>query len=274
MKKKLIVVDLDGTALHDDHHLNPISKKALLAAKKAGHTVMIATGRSARESLHFYKELELDTPLINSNGAYLHHPNDENFQAITEQMSIDLLVDIFNSPISKYLLNGVCEYKDELYILQEDEGFTYFMNLGACDSVAYGAFNDSGQKDFTRFILKIEPGFESDVKAYLETHYPGQLSYYQWEMGEQVVFEITRGGVNKASAIAAAADRLGFTPEDIIVFGDGSNDMEMLTFAGTGVAMGNAIAQLQAIANATTLSNTEGGIAHYLYQHLLKDDPA
>ena len=74
--KKLIVTDLDGTALQNWETLDPKTKNALMAAKEEGHIVVIATGRPARASLHFYKELGLDTPIINFNGAYIHHPTD------------------------------------------------------------------------------------------------------------------------------------------------------------------------------------------------------
>ncbi|MTM42486.1 HAD hydrolase family protein, partial [Turicibacter sanguinis] len=61
--KKLIVTDLDGTALQSWESLDPKTKEALMKAKEEGHIVVIATGRPARASLHFYKELGLDTPI-------------------------------------------------------------------------------------------------------------------------------------------------------------------------------------------------------------------
>lgn len=268
--KKLIVIDLDGTALHDEHDLNPSSKQALIAAKNAGHTVVIATGRSLRDSLHYYKELELDTPIINVNGAYLHHPTNENFTEIVEHLSIDLISDIMDSEIGDYLLNVVCEYKDHLYILKKDEDFALWMYAQNCDSLTSGDLASAPFSHCTRFILKILPGKESHVQDFLIRKYPDQFSFYQWSLGDQLVFELSKGGINKGTAIAHLADQLGFLPEDIIVFGDGTNDIEMLTFAGTGVAMANAHHQLLAIANATTLANTEGGIAHYLNEHVLK----
>jgi len=267
--KKLIVIDLDGTALHDEYKLNPLSKKALMEAKDKGHTVAIATGRSLRDSRHFWEELGLDTPIINGNGAHLHHPNNENFTEILEQMSIEALAAILRSDMSAYLENAICEYKDHLYILKKDDAFTSWLNLENCTSVAYGDLRSAPFHSFTRFILKIRPGKEQQVQDFLALNYPNQFSFYQWEMGNQIIFELSKGGVNKGTAIAHLADQLGFAPEDIIVFGDGTNDVEMLTFAGTGVAMANAHQQLLSIANAITLSNTEGGIAHYLYQHVL-----
>ncbi|MCL1948519.1 MAG: Cof-type HAD-IIB family hydrolase [Turicibacter sp.] len=268
--KKMIVVDLDGTLLHDEFSMNPLSKQALLDAKEAGHAVVIATGRPLRESIHFYRELGLDTPIINTNGSQLHHPDDSNFEEWVEHMSVQKMVEIFNSPIGQYLLNGVCEFKDHLYIGKADPEFTAWMNLEGAHSVAYSPWEEAEHPGFCRFILKIEPGKAAEVEAYLKENFPDEFSYYQWQMGEQLVFEIGKGGISKATAIARLADKLGFSVADIIVFGDGTNDVEMLAYAGVGVAMGNACDELKAVADAVTLGHQEGGIAHYLYEHVLK----
>ena len=97
--KKLIVTDLDGTALQNWETLDPNTKEALIAAKEAGHIVVIATGRPARASLHFYKELGLDTPIINFNGAYIHHPEDETFEDIVAQIPTEVVLTLFDSEL-------------------------------------------------------------------------------------------------------------------------------------------------------------------------------
>lgn len=61
--------------------------------------------------------------------------------------------------------------------------------------------------------------------------------------------EITRAGIDKAAGMRAYIDHVGVPKEDTVAFGDGPNDMEMIRFAGIGVAMGNAILELKQIAN-------------------------
>ena len=92
--RKLIVTDLDGTALKNWETLDEHTKDALIKAKEEGHIVVIATGRPARASVHFYKELGLDTPIINFNGAYIHHPENENFSDIVAQIPTDVLTKV------------------------------------------------------------------------------------------------------------------------------------------------------------------------------------
>jgi len=267
--KKLIVIDLDGTALHDHANLHPESKEALLKAKEAGHTVVIATGRPARGSLNFYRELGLDTPIINFNGAYMHHPGDSNFEEVVEQIAIDRVMDIFDSEIREDLLNAVCEYKDHLYILKRDDSLTSWMWMDEVDSIKYGEFSETLDQNPSGFILQTVPGREQKVMAYLREHFSDIVTCRNWGTGYQNIVEVYKCNINKGTALATLAQRLGFKVEDIIVFGDGDNDVEMITFAGVGVAMGNALDELKEIANAHTKSNEEGGIAHYLYEHVL-----
>ncbi len=64
------------------------------------------------------------------------------------------------------------------------------------------------------------------------------------------------------------AEYLDIPRKNIIAFGDEDNDLEMIEYAGTGVAMGNGIEELKNIADAITFSNEEDGIAFYLNDHL------
>jgi len=267
--KKLIVIDLDGTALHDHANLHPDTKAALLKAKEQGHQVVIATGRPARGSLNFYRELGLDTPIINFNGAYVHKPGCEEFEEIVEQIAIDRAMDIFNSEIKDDLDNAVCEYKDHLYILKPDQGIASWMWMDEVESIKYGDFQETLDQNPSGFILQAKPGREHKVMAYIREHFSDIVACRNWSDGYQNIIEVFKCNINKGTALATLAERLGFHVEDIIVFGDGDNDIEMLTFAGTGVAMGNAIEELKAIANVHTSSNQEGGIAKYLYEHVL-----
>ncbi|EAD7988570.1 Cof-type HAD-IIB family hydrolase, partial [Listeria monocytogenes] len=68
--------------------------------------------------------------------------------------------------------------------------------------------------------------------------------------------------------VQAAAKTLGFDRKDIIAFGDETNDLQMLDYAGVGVAMGNATESVKNVANVVTASNQDDGIAVYLEENL------
>ncbi|MFJ1245129.1 HAD-IIB family hydrolase, partial [Bacillus amyloliquefaciens] len=73
-------LDLDGTLLNDDKKITPYTKKVLTTLQKQGHKLMIATGRPYRASQIYYHELNMDTPVVNFNGAFVHHPKDDHCQ--------------------------------------------------------------------------------------------------------------------------------------------------------------------------------------------------
>ncbi|BCQ42483.1 hypothetical protein ERHA55_00100 [Erwinia rhapontici] len=73
--------------------------------------------------------------------------------------------------------------------------------------------------------------------------------------------EILNKQVNKGAGVKALADRLGLQREEVMALGDQENDLAMLEFAGTGVAMGNGIDAVKAIAQFVTTSNLEDGVA-------------
>ena len=80
-------------------------------------------------------------------------------------------------------------------------------------------------------------------------------------------YEGTAKGVSKSESLRRVCERLGIAPAEVMAFGDAQNDMSMLDFAGYGVAMGNACAELKAMADEVTLSNNEDGIAVSLAKH-------
>jgi hydroxymethylpyrimidine pyrophosphatase-like HAD family hydrolase len=81
--------------------------------------------------------------------------------------------------------------------------------------------------------------------------------------------EIVPKGVQKAMSVSVIADSLNIDQKDVIAFGDEHNDLELLDYAGWGVAMSNGIDQLKNVANdVTTQTNDEDGLANYLEKYL------
>lgn len=74
-------------------------------------------------------------------------------------------------------------------------------------------------------------------------------------------FEFTAQHIDKAAALVAVLEPRGLKPEQLVAFGDGLNDVSMLNYVGTGVAMDNAVAELKAVALVVTETNNEDGIA-------------
>ncbi|MEZ4607394.1 MAG: HAD hydrolase family protein [Deinococcales bacterium] len=86
--------------------------------------------------------------------------------------------------------------------------------------------------------------------------------YCTWH--QNILLEVMAEGVNKARALAQVARAFQISPHEVAAFGDEHNDLEMIKWAGLGVAMGNANPQLKEIADIITLSNDEDGVSHIL----------
>ncbi|BBP93338.1 hypothetical protein BsIDN1_69560 [Bacillus safensis] len=81
--------------------------------------------------------------------------------------------------------------------------------------------------------------------------------------------EILHPDVSKGNAVKLLAKELGIPREEVMAIGDNGNDVSMLEFAGCGVAMGNAIDDVKAVADVVTKSNNEAGVAHVLHELVL-----
>lgn len=120
MKQHLIVLDLDGTLLTDQKVISPKTKLTLNKALEAGHQVMIATGRPYRSSEPYYKELGLTTPIVNFNGAFVHHPANQYWGMHHNPIGLDVVHEVVESMHNYEFHNIVAEVLDDVYVHHHD----------------------------------------------------------------------------------------------------------------------------------------------------------
>lgn len=97
MKQFLICLDLDGTLLNDQKEISPYTFRVLKTLQQQGHAIMIATGRPYRASRLYYEQLGLNTPVVNFNGAFVHHPHDPQFQTQHHRLDEGIATSIIES---------------------------------------------------------------------------------------------------------------------------------------------------------------------------------
>lgn len=83
------------------------------------------------------------------------------------------------------------------------------------------------------------------------------------------ILEILPKGVSKASALRELVEDLGLSADQVMAIGDAPNDIEMLNYAGLGVAMGNASEAIKRLADRVTVTNDEAGVAQAIHQFVL-----
>ncbi|MET0786049.1 MAG: Cof-type HAD-IIB family hydrolase [Paenisporosarcina sp.] len=266
MQPHLIVLDLDGTLLTDE---KVISKKTLHTLKKArenGHEVMIATGRPYRASEVYYHQLKLQTPIVNFNGAFVHHPTDHTFNHVHETINLKVVNNVIDAVHDFKFHNIIAEVKDDVYLHYHDEKLLDIFSFGQ-PKITTGDIRNFLKADPTCLLIHAEESNVPAIRQHLQDVHAEVIDHRRWGAPWHVI-EIVRSGLSKAVGLAHVSKHLNIPKDRIIAFGDEDNDLEMIEYAGTGVAMGNAIGPLKSIANEVTGTNNEDGIANYLQQRL------
>lgn len=111
----------------------------------------------------------------------------------------------------------------------------------------------------------------SVVDGLLKPHWGAALQGQAAEVLQAVpnMLEVVPAGVNKWAGLQVLLEHLDIHPEQIVAVGDGSNDLEMVKHAGTGIAMGNAVPSVKAAAAVVVSSNDEGGIVEAFERFVL-----
>ena len=222
---KLIVIDLDGTALLNQNTLHPYNVEVLKKYCKHGVNVVIATGRPYRSSKVFYDELELDTPIINYNGSYIHHPKPSQFKDKIITVSKEDVIKI-EEDLKDYLCNIMCEYEDDVYVHKNDQWINDFFWPGETP-VKYGFMKDNLDLNPCTFIIEInDPSKADEVLEYMK-NYP-QYNCRFWYGKYNRFAEILPLGVNKASGIKYVIEYLGLKEDEVLTIGDAGNYIGMM----------------------------------------------
>jgi Cof subfamily protein (haloacid dehalogenase superfamily) len=280
-KQKLIFLDIDGTIYSEMGVIPESAKNAIEKAKKKGHKIFVSTGRS-RAGL--YREI-LDLPIdgfICSGGAYIESEGEIIFnQHIKPEILKEIYQYLMENEIAftvenNELIFGTGEQIEiqrsiyEGYKNKHREQYEENIDKSILDKAvindSYDQFINTltivedlhkvegvNKIMFRRSRISIEQ-MTRDIGD-LVSIYPGSLDNLFRGSGE-----FYHKDINKATGIQKILSHYGANQEDTIAFGDGLNDMEMIQFAGTGVAMGNAVEKLKQIADFVTKENINNGL--------------
>lgn len=264
-KPYLIAVDLDGTLLTDKKTISTRTKEALQTAVKQGHKVVISTGRPFRSSSMYYEELALNTPIVNFNGALIHHPLDPDWGVYHSPLQLHTAKEVIETCNDFGVQNIMIEVMDEVYLRQHDE---LMVQSFIAPTAEVNLLPENFQSDPTSLLIHPFEHNLDQLRRFLSEHHAEVIDHRKWGAPWNVI-EVIRKGLSKAVGLERVCASFDIPAERVIAFGDEDNDFEMIEFAGTGVAMGNAIKALKERANAVTKTNEEDGIAHFLEANLL-----
>lgn len=265
MHKHLICLDLDGTLLTDEKKISPYTKKVLMHLKEMGHEIMISTGRPYRASEPYYRELEMSTPVVNFNGAFVHHPQDLYFKTVHEELDLEVAKEIVDRVPDLNIQNIIAEVKDNVYIHYHDEVLFEAFSMGS-PQVKIGNLVQNMESGPTSILIQAEEPEVPGIRRALDDLFAETIEHRRWGAPYPVI-EIVKKGINKAVGVDYARGYLGISQEHTIAFGDEDNDTEMIKYVKHGVAMGNAIEEVKEAADHVTDSNETDGIGKFLNAH-------
>jgi HAD superfamily hydrolase (TIGR01484 family) len=254
---RLVATDLDGTLLGLDDVVSERTRAAIRAVVDAGIHVVAATGRSEWTATPLVKPAEGLDLVVCSNGASLYHVREE--RSLASYPIADAVIDEILVSLAERLPGCVYGWETDVGLHYEAAFIEY---RAATDRPASA---DLGVGRRAAPIRKLMVG-HPDVLHYelLDAVVPlVPPGAFATTSGAPFV-EITGDGVDKAFGLRQVCERLQVRAEEVVAFGDNHNDIAMVTWAGRGIAMGNAHPALLAVVDEETLSNLEDGVAAVL----------
>ena len=262
---KALFFDLDGTLLDSSKNIPPSAVEALLAARKKGVKVFVATGRSLRTErmLGWTQEIPLFDGGVYSNGACLCLAGQISYAWIDPRAVCVVLEEVSRHPEVHLSLNG--------------EGARHAFNYNPPRSIL-GPWGITPEDIFPldeeaichaskilvfyRELINSTRPLPAELFPRLQARCGQWANMYLTDQGATI--QVVSRESSKLAGIERVCHALGLRAEEIAVFGDDLNDLEMLRACPVSVAMGNAVEEVRAAAKYITLTNDQGGVAHAL----------
>ena len=258
----LIILDLDDTLMTGFTSYDEETFEYLRYLKSLGHIIMIATGRPFRSSYFVYEALNLDTPLINYNGARVTNPKDPFFPITDLRIDKDDLLNIIEH-IRPSLINVFCEIIDDIYVMNYNDEIHPFLHVDGgnlhCGELKHILPGNPNGALFFLYEDKIEL-----FEEYIKNEYNGSLLTRYWKAGGYHIVEIYNPLVDKKRGFIDAIKYYNIKKENTIAIGDGHNDIGLIETAHIGVAMGNAHKELASVAKYHTDTAKNQGVLKFL----------
>jgi hypothetical protein len=269
---KLVVIDLDGTFLHDDKSIPEENLSALKLLEQHDIPYSISTGRSYVSALPFLKHFNNHAPLILQNGALILHPGSkEKLQKIALDANIARFVfsrvaayDL-HCVISKGWLDDACLWLNKPYEgiympYLEKHGINLSM---VCQDELFteGEISElillGSEEKMYQLIGETVAIFGDDFSI---------IKSFEWQ--GDTFMELMGPQVSKSHSLHRLCTYLNISVQSVLFIGDNYNDLDAMRTAGYPVAVANALEQVKDLACFVSTSNNEGGVA-YAIRHML-----
>lgn len=267
MSYKLIATDMDGTLLNSKNEISPENLKIIETLRENGIIFSVATGRLDTMVKAYLRQMHSDSPVISCNGALVR--NLASGQTYCES-TIDTpdYTKVFNI-CYKYKLPFNVYGSYAMFSETENERIKLWReyNKTFCEEdrlemhIVKNIYDEFNSKDkvFKVLIEHQDLDFLRKIEEEIN-EIPGITAY----KSSTHLLDVMKKDVSKGNALKKLAEILGIKREEVIALGDNVNDLSMLSYAGVGIAMGNAEDCVKEVADFVTDSNDNDGVAKAL----------
>lgn len=264
MEIKLVAIDLDDTLLNSRQDIGEENYKAVQAVKDKGVMVVLATGRMFRSAAIFADKLKLDMPIIAYQGAWVKRAGENSFlycQNIERAVALSVMQFLTENQVYFHIYSD-----DRLYVNTITDEVDFYIATGI-EPIEVGDLSLFARgREVTEIMAAVEENSRIEITESLKEKFGDTL--YISRLKNRYI-EIMHKKANKAEALRMICSHYGIKREEVMAIGDGYNDIPMLKWAGTGVAMGNAPEEVKKAADLVTFSHDEQGVAHALRQLII-----
>jgi len=268
---QLLVLDIDGTIAGRSNDLRQPVLQAIQSAQAKGIKVAIATGRMYRSAVRFHQAVGSQLPLMAYQGALIRDPaTNQTYRhwTLPQQMALRLL-EYFEQVEFRLELSVHLYINDQLYVRALTPETKIYAERSGIEAIPVGDLRQVLAEEPTKLLaLSDNNQLINRLLGNLRKRYtPAELYLTQ---SVATFFEATNPLVNKGTAVQYLAEKLlGLQAANVMTVGDNLNDIEMLQYAGVGVAMGNAPEAVKAVANWVAPEVEQDGAAAAIEHFLL-----
>lgn len=268
---RLLVLDIDGTVMDESNRIRDSVAHAIRSAQLGGVAVAIATGRMFQTSLYAYDSIGSTLPLICYQGALIREPDTgfvHRHWTLEPRVAAQLLdqtdrLDI-NARLSVHFF-----IDDNVYVSNLNRASMNYFEGSMVEPIVVGDLRQLLNRAATKVQVLSD---DSSVIAQLSSQPKTSHSRTQVKQYKSITFlEAFHPAVNKRLAVSYLAEEImSLRPENVMAVGDDFTDIEMLQYAGIGVAMGNAPVAVKASADWITTTIEEDGVTRAIEKWILR----
>lgn len=272
---KLICIDLDGTLLGDGATLSDYNVEVLRKAAAEGAIICLASGRGYGQLIGFHRKIGLDFPVVELNGAYVYDPAGDEFWRRYD-LPVDEAMKYLRFLNENNIVWSIVAHYSQYAPIPDSQTFkglgnsALYIELGlklpekfiaSTDDECLAALNSGVAK----IAVRTTPEEMALIEKYFETPRPGLVC----KKAGFALMETMHEKASKWDAIKEIAAKYNISDDQIVVFGDNLNDLEMIQNCPTSFVMSNGDERVFPYATHLAPPNTEDGVAKAIEQHIL-----